>query len=129
PGLGTEPERDRLESLAGAAARRRPPGRAAGGPGPDTRGLMGRRPPRGDVRPRRARGARAARLPEDVWVARDPRAGADRAALDVHRGAARRARTGARGGAPAARQGHLGVVEGAAPWRVHRLQPERQGPD
>ena len=46
----------------------------------------------------------------------------------LHRGPPRRARAGARGRAPRARPGHQQVVEGGAPRRVRRLQPERARP-
>ena len=79
-------------------------------------------------RARRARRARAARLPEDerarkgihVNVRIAPR-------VDVHRGAPGGAGAGARGRAAHA-AGHEQVVEGGAPRRVRRLQPERARP-
>ena len=49
-------------------------------------------------------------------------------ALVVRGGAARRAGARARGGAARAGDRHQQVVEGGAPRRVPRLQPERQGP-
>ena len=45
------------------------------------------------------------------------------------RGPSRGAGAGARGGAARARHRHQQVVEGGAPRRLPRLQPERQGPD
>ena len=47
---------------------------------------------------------------------------------DCARGAPRGARAGARGRAPRARPGDEQVVEGGAPRRVRRLQPERARP-
>ena len=89
---------------------------------------VGRRAPHRDGRARRARRARAARLPEDVRVQGHPRERPHRAALGLPRGAPRRARAGARGRAPRARPGDEQVVEGGAPRRVRRLQPERARP-
>ena len=68
-------------------------------------------------------------LAQDVRVARDPRQRADRAALDIRRGAPRRAGAGPRRRAARAVDRDLEVVEGGAPRRVPRLQPEREGPD
>ncbi len=74
-----------------------------------------------DVRPRR--------VAEDLGLARDPRLRADRTPVDVPRGPTRGAR--ARAGGRTARPGprHQPVVEGGAPRRVPRLQPEREGPN
>ena len=49
-------------------------------------------------------------------------------ALELRPGAARGAGAGARGGAARARARDQQVVEGGAPRRLPRLQPERQGP-
>ena len=127
PDLGRQPRGDRLQPLAGAARRPRPSGRAAGRPRPDAGVELRRGPPGGDVRPRGARRPRPARLPEDLGLARHPRQRPDRAALDVHRGPPRRAGPGARGRA-AHRARDLEVVEGGAPRRLRRLQPERPRP-
>ena len=78
-------------------------------------------------RARDARRPRARRLAEDVRLARHPRLRAHRAALDVRRGAARRARARARGRAARAGARDEQVVEGGAPRRLPRLQPEREG--
>ena len=75
-----------------------------------------------------ARRARAARLAEDERLARHARQRAHRAALDVHRGAARGAGAVARDRAARAHARDVEVVEGGAPRRLPRLQPERQGP-
>ena len=84
--------------------------------------------PRGRARrARHARRLRARRLAEDLGLARHARLRAHRAALDVRRGAPRRAGAGARGRAARAEPGDEQVVEGGAPRRVPRLQPERQG--
>ena len=101
PDLGREPRGDRLQPVAGAARRPRPSGRAARRPRPDPGVELRRGAPGGDVRARGARRPRAARLPEDLRLARHPRQRPDRAALDVHRGAPRRAGPGARGRARA----------------------------
>ena len=73
--------------------------------------------------------ARARGLPEDERQARDPRERPDRS----------RAGPSRRAGAPPSRSparssagcptSPLALVEGGAPRRVHRLQPERAGPD
>ena len=69
------------------------------------------------------------RLAQDVRLARHPRQRPHRATLGVHGSASRRGRAGARGRAARARSCHQQVVEGGTPRRVHRLQPEREGPD
>src|SRR5678815_1350143 len=68
-------------------------------------------------------------MAEDQRFARAAYQRADRAAVDVHRGATRGHRTLARGGAACAGDRELEMVEGGAPRRLPRLQPERQGPD
>ena len=73
-------------------------------------------------------GQRPRRLAEDVGLARHPHQRPHRAALDVPRGAARGAGAGARRGTARAGHRHQQVVEGGAPRRLPRLQPERQGP-
>ena len=75
-----------------------------------------------------ARRLRPGRLAEDLGLARHPRQRAHPPPLDVHAGAPRRAGARARGRAARARPRHQQVVEGGAPRRVPRLQPERQGP-
>ena len=86
--------------------------------------------PRGGARlSRGARGRRAGRLAQDLRIAGDPHQRPDRAALDVSGGPPCRPRAGPRRRAADARRGHLEVVEGGAPRRLPRLQPERQGPD
>src|SRR5829696_3517756 len=90
--VGGQPRRDRLQPVAGAARRPRPSGRAARGPRPHARRGMGRRAadrPRG---PRRARGARPARLSEDVGIQGDPRQRARHTRVGLAGGTARRAR-------------------------------------
>ena len=72
--------------------------------------------------------ARPARLPEDERLQGHPRQRAHRARVGLHRGPPRRARAGPRGRAPRARPGDQQVVEGGAPRRVRRLQPERARP-
>ena len=97
PRVGGQPRRDRLQPVAGAARRPRPSRRAARRPRPDARHRLGRRAPHRDGRPRRARRARAARLPEDVGLQGHPRQRPDRAASGTSsRCAARRSRWRAR---------------------------------
>ncbi len=126
--LGRQPGRDRLQPLAGAALGPRPPRRAARGPRPHARDRVGRRPPHGHGRARRAGRARPARLPEDVGLEGHPRERPDRAGVGLPGGPPRRARHGARGRAARPRPGDDQVVEGGAPRRVRGLQPERARP-
>ncbi len=105
----------------------RPPRRAAHRPGPGSGRRVGRRAPRcrgGEGSPG---GAGTARLAEDQRLARDARERPHPAALDIHGGEARGAGVLARSGAARPEAGHVEVVEGRAPRRVPRLQPERQG--
>ena len=93
-------------------------------------GVPGRRSATWRWSPARSLGrGRPRRLAEDLGLARHPRQRPHRAAVDVHRGPPRRAGAGARGRAARARHRHREVVEGGAPRRVPRLQPEREGPD
>ena len=126
--LGGEPRGDRLQSLAGAPRRPRPPRRAARRPGPDARGLLGRRPQGGDGRPRRPRRARSGGLPQDLRLARHPRQRAGGARAGLHRGAAGGPGPRPRGRAPGPEAGDQQVVEGGAPRGLRRLQPERPRP-
>ena len=127
-GLDGEPRLPRAPSASGARRGSRSSRRAARRP----RSGAGRRVA-ADARGR-ARGAgdarrlRTGRLAQDLGLARHPRQRAHRAALDLRSGAARRAGAGARGRAARARHRHQQVVEGGAPGRLHRLQPEREGP-
>src|SRR4029077_6279094 len=68
-----------------------------------------------------------ARLAEDEWIARDARERSDRAKVDVHRGASRRAGVVAGDRASRAEDRDIEMVEGGAPRRLPRLQPERKG--
>ena len=108
-------------------ARPRPSRRAARRPRPHAGHRVGRRAPDGDGRQRRPRRARPARLPEDLRLQGHPRQRADRAALGLPRRPPRRAGARARGRAAHA-AGHEQVVEGGAPRRLRRLQPERARP-
>ncbi len=65
--------------------------------------------------------------PEDLGVSRDPRQRPDRAEVGLHRGPPRRPCARARGRA-ALEACDLQVVEGGAPRRLRRLQPERPRP-
>src|SRR2546421_390952 len=69
------------------------------------------------------------RMAQDLRLAWDPCECADRATLELRRGPASRPGAGQR--SRAAGPGHRDqrMVEGRAARRVHRLQPERQGPD
>ena len=67
--------------------------------------------------------------PKTSGLPRDPRQRPDRAALGLHRGAPCGAGPGARGRAPRAEERHQQVVEGGAPRRLRRLQPERPRSD
>ena len=87
---------------------------------------MGRRAPRRAGSQGVSRRSRSARLAQNQRVARHARQRAHPAALDVHRSAPRRARAVARGRTPRARSRDFEMVEGGAPRRVPRLQPERQ---
>ena len=128
PRLGREPRLHRAPSPPGALGRARAPRRAARRSRPGARAFRW-----GDVR-RVALEVEALlgrwpdRLAEDERLARHARERAHRAALDLHRGPARGARALARGRAARARARDLEVVEGGAPRRVPRLQPEREGP-
>ncbi len=75
-----------------------------------------------------ARRSRTRRLAQDVGLARHPHLRPHRAALDVRPGASRGARAGARRRTPRASARDEQVVEGRAPRRLPRLQPEREGP-
>ena len=77
---------------------------------------------------RDARRARPHRLAEDLRQARPACLCADPAEVDLRRSAPRGARARARGGAARAEARHQQMVEGRAPRRLRRLQPERQGP-
>ena len=67
--------------------------------------------------------------PEDLGLARHPRQRPDRAALGLHRGPPGGAGARPRGRAPGAEERDQQVVEGGAPRRLRRLQPERARPD
>ena len=84
--------------------------------------------PGGAGGPGRARRAGAHRLAQDLRLPRHPYHRADRAALELRPGAPSRPGAGPRGRAARARPGDQQVVEGRAPRRLRRLQPERQGP-
>ena len=129
-GLGGQPGLHRPQPAPGAGRRPGPSRRAAGRPRPGPGRAVGRRAPGGPGGPRGARGPRAApagpRRPgsrgihvyvriERRWTFPEVR----RAALALAREVERRA--------PEHR--HQQVVEGGAPRRLPRLQPERQGPD
>ena len=69
------------------------------------------------------------RVAEDQRLARDARQRAPCPALELRRRPPRGAGAVARDRAARADDRHLEVVEGGAPRRLPRLQPERQGPD
>ncbi len=74
-----------------------------------------------DVRPRR--------VAQDLGLAGDPRLRAARTPVDVPRGPTRGAHARARGRTARPGPRHQSVVEGGAPRRLPRLQPEREGPN
>ena len=80
------------------------------------------------LRQRSAARPRLSRLPEDLRLARHPHQRPHRAEVGLHRRAPLRPRARPRGRAP--HPGHRDdeVVEGRAPRRLHRLQPERPRP-
>ena len=126
--LDGEPRLPRAASASGPRRRPRSSRRAARRSRSGARRGVGAGP-RGRARGARdARRLRPRRLAEDLGLARHARLRAHRAALDVRRGAPRRAGAGARGRAARAGARHQQVVEGGAPRRVPRLQPEREGP-
>ena len=126
--LDGEPRLPRAASAPGARRGPRSPRRAARRPRPGARRRVAADPGGGARGARGARRPRPRRLAEDVGLARHPRQRAHRPPLDVHAGAARGARARARGRAARAGARHQQVVEGGAPRRLPRLQPERQGP-
>ena len=67
-------------------------------------------------------------LAQDLGLAWHPRQRPHRAALDIRRGAPGGAGARPRRGAAGPEARHQQVVEGGAPRRLPRLQPERQGP-
>ena len=127
-GLGRQPRLRRPEPASGPLRRPRPPRRAARRPRSRSGCALGGRPIRGARRARGARGARLHGLAEDLGLARHPRLRPARASLGLFRGAALRAGHRPRGRAPGAVDRDVEMVEGGAPRRLPRLQPERQGP-
>ena len=129
PGLGGEPRGDRLQPLAGAPRRPRPPRRAARGPGPDAGGDVGRR---------RARWRwSSARCSPSTDLTGFPKTSGSRGIhvnvrvepeqdfTEVRRAALALAREVER---RVPKLGDQQVVEGGAPRRLRRLQPERPRP-
>ena len=90
--------------------------------------LLGSCPAGGDGGPRVTRRPGIDRLAKDVRLAGYPRQRAHRTAVDLPGGAPGGTGSRPRCGTPGARPRHQPLVEGGATWRVHRLQPERQGP-
>ena len=128
PRLGGQPRGDRLQPVAGAARRPRPSRRAAGRPRPDPGVELRRGPPGGARASARCSPTTAcAAIPktsgsrgihvnvriEPKWDFTEVR----RAALALAREVERRIEAG-----------DLEVVEGGAPRRLRRLQPERPRP-
>ena len=113
----------------GPRRRSGPPRRAADRSRPRARGGLGRCARGRAGLPRAVRGAGLRRVAQDLGLARDARLRPARASLVVWRGPTGGAGRRARGGTSGAGAGHQQVVEGGAPRRVPRLQPERQGPD
>ena len=128
--LDRQPRLHRPQPAPGPGRRPRPSRRAAHRPRSGARRRVAADPRRGAGLSRGARGGRAGRLAEDVRLARHPHQRPHRAALDVsRRSAVRRWRWRATSSARAPDAGDVQVVEGGAPRRLPRLQPERQGPD
>ena len=125
--LDGQPGVPRAASAPGAGRRSRSPGRAARRSRSGARRRVAADPAGRAGRARRARRSRPDRLAEDVGLARHPRLDPHRPPLDLRSGAPRGAGAGARGRAPGAGAGDEQVVEGRAPGRLPRLQPERQG--
>ena len=109
--------------------RSRPPRRAARRSRSRAGRRLGRRAARGAGGESAARGAGSARVAQDQRLTRDARQRADSSALELRRRPPRGAGAVARDRAARADDRHLEVVEGGAPRRLPRLQPERQGPD
>ena len=129
PGVGGQPRRRRLQPAPGSPVRPRLSRRAPRRPRPDARSALEHGPQGRDVRQGRARGAQPGRLSEDLGLARDPRQRPDRASLGLRRCTPCRAGPRPGGRTAAATERHQQVVEGGAPRRLRRLQPERAGPD
>ena len=127
--LGRQPRLHRPQPAPGPRRGPRPSRRAARRPRPGAGRGVAADPRGGARRARVARGGRARRLAEDLGLARHPHQCPDRAALDVPGGAPGGPRPRPRRGAPRPGPRHLEMVEGGAPRRLPRLQPERQGPD
>ena len=123
-----EPRLPRAASASGARRRSRSSRRAARRSRSGARRRVAADPRGRRGRARDARRLRPGRLAEDVRLARHARLRAHRAALDLRRGAPRGAGARARGRAARAGARDEQVVEGGAPRRVPRLQPEREGP-
>ena len=126
--LDGQPRLPRAAPAPGPRRRPRAPGRAAGRPRPDARHRVAADPGRGARRAGGAGRLRPHRLAEDLGLARRARQRAAPSPLVVQRGAAGGAGARARGRAPRACARHQQVVEGGAPRRLPRLQPEREGP-
>ncbi len=128
-GLGDQPRLHRPEPPPDPGRGPRPPRRAAGRPRSRAGRALVADPRRGHGDPGGPGRRRPGRLAEDLRLARHPHQRPDRAAVDVSRSPAGRAGPGPGRRAARARHRHLEVVEGGAPRRVPRLQPEREGPD
>ena len=139
-GGGDLPRRDRgpglvrphghadLPPLAGTPRRRRPPRRAAHRPRPAAGHVVQRRRTGGGAGAGAARGARHARVRQDLRQPRRARLRAHRAALGVRRRAPRRYRVRPRAGEARPRSHHRLVEGGARRADLRGLQPEQPRP-
>src|SRR4029077_17704215 len=90
---------------------------------------MERRPSRGHGDEEAARGNGLARVAQDEWLPWDARQRSHPPTMDIYRGQACCSRFVARDRATGAYARHVEMVEGGAPRRFSRLQPERERPN
>ena len=129
PRLGHQPRLHRPQPLARSRRRRRPPGRAAHRPRPHARSHLRRTSSRSRCRQRGAgRAAATAASPRRQARAASTSTSASSHSADFTDMRRCGPRPRPRSGAPHPRARHHGVVEGRAPRRLHRLQPERPRP-
>ena len=130
PRLGRQPRLHRPQPAPGPGRGPRPSRRAPGRPRPGARACRGRRS--ATSRWSASEALEAVGLvgwPKTSGSRGHPHQRPDRAALDVRRGPPGGARAGPRRRGAGAVDRDEQVVEGGAPRRLPRLQPERQGPD
>ncbi len=129
PRLGRQPRLHRPEPASGPRRRPRASGRAPRRPRPGARHRVGADRRCRDGREGGCWRTTGSTASQDIRIARRPCIRADRAAVDVPGGphGGRCARP--RGGTARAGPRDEPLVEGGAARRIHRLQPEREGPD